>query len=282
MVRNVAIVVLLLATAIGADTSKSDIIHHHSIEPPFIHDWWQEGLPHWDIGGDAVVTEKFIRLAPAFASRWGWLWNSQPNDNPWWELRATFRVGSKQGIGADGIAFWYVEEPYKKDEPGPLLGMGRVFKGIGILFDSYDNDNRRDNPATSLITNIHGETNQWDTDSDLLHQARARCVFDHRNTAPNDPVEMIVTYVHNKLSIRLRSQMRNVDVSCADVDGIELPQNWYFGVTATTGHLVDNHDLLGISLRALGEPIGDPQQPLEHFDHEAERREKSQWARNDN
>lgn len=275
----IALAVVLSCVALGAwaYSPDHDILQHHSLLPPFVHDFWQEGLPHWDIGGDAIVTENFIRLTPSFSSRYGWLWNSQPNDNQWWEMRAKFRIFSKQGLGADGMAIWYAENPYKEEQVGPLMGMERTFKGIGILFDTYDNDARRDNPATSLITNLHGETTTWDMESDLLHQSAFRCKFDHRNTAPNDPVEVILTYQYNKLTLRLRSHLRALDVLCGEVDNIELPLHYHFGVTASTGHLVDNHDLYGFTVKGLGGDNEHANTKVEHFNHDEEAGEKDQW-----
>jgi mannose-binding lectin 1 len=285
------VVVGILAWDSAAESiPRGDIIPHHSMEPPFVHDWWEEGVPHWDVGGDAVATNEMIRLTPQRASRFGWAWNSQRNDNPWWEVKMQFYIRSRQNPGADGLAFWYAQEPYKGREPGPLFGMPADFKGIGVLFDSYDNDHQRDNPATMVISNVRGETNQWNLDSDLIDQSAFRCLFDHRNTADGDPVEMVLQYYQRRLTLRMRTVLRSSsEAFCGEISDIELPMDWTFGATATTGALSDNHDIISIEVRPLGDPIGDPSIPQQEgrlpqprqFDHEADSKEKDYWRPKD-
>jgi len=291
VVRATALLLLVAALVATAQTiPRGDLIHHHSLEPPFVHDWWEEGVPHWDIGGDAVATTEMIRLTPNRPSRFGWIWNTQKNDNPWWEVRMQFHVRSKRNPGADGLAFWYASEPYVGSTPGPLFGMPADFKGIGVIFDSYDNDLMRDNPATLFVNNVKGERNQWNTDNDLIEQATFRCMFEHRNTAPGDAVEMIMQYYNRKLTLRLRTLLRaQNEILCGQIEDIELPMDWVFGATATTGGLSDNHDISLIEVRPLGDPIGDPHLPQKpkkmqepkHFDHADDARQKEYWQAKD-
>lgn len=317
MARVVALCALVAAmaasTARADAVPRSDLIHHHSLEPPYVHDWWEEGVPHWDIGGDTVATNDFVRLTPQRASRFGWMWNNQRNDNQWWEARVQFYARSRQNPGADGLAFWYVRDPYKgQDGPGPLFGMKRDFMGIGVLFDSYDNDNMRDNPATVLVSNLKGDKNNWDMDTDLLDQATFRCLFEHRNTPQGDPVEMVLSYYEKKLTLRLRHSMRShTETFCGEIGDIDLPQDYVFGATATTGSLSDNHDIVSIEVRSLGDTVGDAERPAgeemqhaqqqepaqasgivpkkagpkrpepKHFDHGADAKEKDFWKAKD-
>ena len=39
---------------------------------------------------------------------------------------------------------------------GPLFGLRADFKGFGVIFDTYDNDGRRDNPSIYVIMNKEG------------------------------------------------------------------------------------------------------------------------------
>jgi mannose-binding lectin 1 len=273
--------VAVVAAAVPHHSLRGHIIPHHSLEKPFIADWWQEGIPHWDMGADTVATTDFIRLTPQRPSSWGWLWNTQPNENPNWELTAKFNVRSKHNPGADGIAFWYVDEPHKGTKAGPLMGMRRRFKGIGMVFDSYDNDNMRDNPVGLFIDNVEGDTNTWSTDHDLIDQAKFRCLYEYRNTAP---VEMVMTYLNRRLSVAMHSTLFPSEVTqCGEVNDIEIPTGYYFGATASTGGVADNHDVVAMQLRPLGEPAADqPEQPHhrtpKHFNHQGDTDEKQFWA----
>lgn len=41
---------------------------------------------------------------------------------------------------------------------------------------------------------------------------------------------------------------------CFQVKGVKLPTGYFFGVTATTGDLTDNHDILSVRLYELDLP----------------------------
>lgn len=41
---------------------------------------------------------------------------------------------------------------------------------------------------------------------------------------------------------------------CFSVEGIKLPTGYYFGISATTGDLSDNHDILSVKLYELDLP----------------------------
>lgn len=41
---------------------------------------------------------------------------------------------------------------------------------------------------------------------------------------------------------------------CFQVEGVKLPTGYHFGVTATTGELTDNHDVISVRLYELDLP----------------------------
>lgn len=62
-----------------------------------------------------------------------------------------FRVSGRGRIGADGLAFWYTAE--KGDYTGDVFGSSDRWVGLGIFFDSFDNDNKHNNPYISAVLN---------------------------------------------------------------------------------------------------------------------------------
>ena len=46
---------------------------------PLLLTWFQGtgGIPFWEFGGNAMVTDEAVRLTDAQQSRKGWIWNSQ-------------------------------------------------------------------------------------------------------------------------------------------------------------------------------------------------------------
>ena len=120
MMKGAWILFLLFACSSYAQETieepKHDIVKHHSLISPYISEWWQGGIEHWDFGGSAVVTDKFIRLTPDTRSKVGWLWNDEANYLSQWEANLTFTILGKDNKGADGFALWYVEEPLKHNK----------------------------------------------------------------------------------------------------------------------------------------------------------------------
>ena len=50
--------------------------------------------------------------------------------------------------GGDGFVFWYVQEPRKE---GDMFGSSDDFKGLAVIFDSWDDDAVEDNPFISVL-----------------------------------------------------------------------------------------------------------------------------------
>lgn len=284
-------ILLLLASlsinsvVVSAQSIRGDVSPSHSLEPPFIHDWWLEGIPHWELGGDAVVTSDYLRLTPNLASRFGYAWNGVPNEHRNFEAILTFNIRSRSSPGADGMALWYVEKPHRGRQ-GSVMGMPPSFVGLGILLDSYDNDNMRDNPAVAVLSNL-GEAGtaapNWDPETDFSRTAALKCQYDYRRSS-SGPNELVVLYENRKLSVRLRPVGGRTETNCGDVHDIDLPANWYFGFTAVTGGVSDNHDVLSFVVRPVGASVmeasassgGTKKPPL--FDHAEEKKQKDYWA----
>lgn len=288
LASSVAAVIMLSAALMATPSFAERIparattlpIAHHSLIAPFVGDWWQEGVPHWDLGGDAVVTDKFVRLTPNQGGKFGYIFNTQPNDNRDWELRVAIIARNRRAPTADGFGVWLVSNPpTDADEattPGPLNGMHSDFRGIGFVLDTYDNDGQRDNPSVALVMNMEGRKREWDMDRDLTTDSRLKCTFDFR-TATNHPSELVVRYEGKKLSYMMINREKGLHRDCGEVQQLDFPidTNFFLGLTATTGHIADNHDVAGVELRPLGQSLDDPHIPLEHFDHQRDKSDRS-------
>lgn len=115
-----------------------DVDHFHSsFRPPFV--WGAQGpLPNWDFGGNTVITESYVRLTPDRQSRRGFVWNKNPVHLKAWEIEMEFHVhGQGRHTFGDGFAFWYTRE---SQQQGPAYGNTMKFNGLGVIFDTFDND----------------------------------------------------------------------------------------------------------------------------------------------
>jgi hypothetical protein len=94
------------------------------------------------------MNDEYVHLTSTSPSSTGSFWNSEPNLADDWEVEIGFKVSGARYLGGDGFAFWYTE---KRNTMGTTFGNDQTFVGLGVLFDSYDNDNRRDNPTISAF-----------------------------------------------------------------------------------------------------------------------------------
>ena len=64
----------------------------------------------------------------------------------------------------------------------------------------------------------------------------------------------IIRYEGNRLSVSHDVANKRTWKSCFSVDGVHLPTGYYFGVSAATGDLSDNHDVTGLKTYELDTP----------------------------
>ncbi|EGW06502.1 Protein ERGIC-53 [Cricetulus griseus] len=88
---------------------------------------------------DAIPSSDQIRIAPSLKSQRGSVWTKTKAAFENWEVEVTFRVTGRGRIGADGLAIWYTEN---QGLDGPVFGSADMWNGVGIFFDSFDNDGK--------------------------------------------------------------------------------------------------------------------------------------------
>ncbi|PBJ78832.1 hypothetical protein BCY84_03836 [Trypanosoma cruzi cruzi] len=110
---------------------RGPLLHEHAFSAPIVTDWWDEGVPHFMIGGSAVANEKFIRLTTNNLGDHGFAFNTAPCDHPSWEVRLRFSIRAPLPVvrararqaeqeavpyeGGEGMAIWYLEQPLGDD-----------------------------------------------------------------------------------------------------------------------------------------------------------------------
>jgi len=206
-------------------------------------------LPYWRLEGDASVTQDFVRVVPDRQSKRGGLWNAVPNNYENWEMVFKVRISGSSQIGADGLAMWLVSNP--SPNPRDFFGFKEKFIGLGIIIDTYDNDKSGKHPkmigvlndGTKSFTHSHSNTEG--------SMELGNCYFALRN---QPPVNIRVTYSNKELTIIHESG--NTRTSCFSARDIYIPTGYYFGFTAATGQLADDHDVYAVALRNLDHNAG--------------------------
>ena len=71
---------------------------------------------------------------------------------------------------------------------------------------------------------------------------------------PHNIYLVTTRYEGNRLSVSHDVANKRTWKPCFSVDGVHLPTGYYFGVSAATGDLSDNHDVTGLKTYELDTP----------------------------
>lgn len=200
---------------------------------------------------DAIASSESVRIAPSLRSQKGAVWTKEKTQFDWWEIDVAFRVSGRGRIGADGLAIWFTTE--KGDYNGEVFGSSDRWNGLGIFFDSFDNDNKHNNPYIMAV--INDGTRNFDHQNDGGSQALAGCLRDFRNKP--FPTRARIEYYQNVLTVLFHSGMTNNEQDyemCLRAENVVLPKAGYFGISAATGGLADDHDVFHFLTTSLHPP----------------------------
>ncbi|XP_030828281.1 protein ERGIC-53-like [Strongylocentrotus purpuratus] len=209
-----------------------------------------ETVPFWQYGGSALASEDKVRVTPSLRSRRGYIWSKMETSFDWWEIEVIFKVTGRGRVGADGLGIWFTQT---RGEEGGVYGSSDKWNGMGLFFDSFDNDNQRNNPYILVVTN--DGTKQYDHHNDGLMQQLGGCMRDFRNKP--FPVRAKVEYYKNVLTVYFHQGLSANDHDyelCMRAENVYLPQKGYFGVSAATGGLADDHDVMKFLTHSLATP----------------------------
>ncbi|KAG5891661.1 hypothetical protein JTB14_020079 [Gonioctena quinquepunctata] len=284
---NLIWIFLVLINYSGANTVHRKFEYKYSFKPPYLAQ--KDGsVPFWEYGGNAIASSENVRIAPSLRSQKGAIWIKQPINFEWWEVDISFRVTGRGRIGADGLAFWYTQN--KGDYNGDVFGSSDRWVGLGLFFDSFDNDNKHNNPYIMAVLN--DGTKNFDHQNDGTTQQLGGCLRDFRNKP--FPTKARVEYYQNILTVLFNNGMTNNEQDyevCLRAENVFLPKNGYFGLSAATGGLADDHDVVHFLTNSLHPPgqldsnqiVGEDQQKLqkEYQDYQTKLEEQKAEYRKD-
>ncbi|EKG04305.1 legume-like lectin, putative [Trypanosoma cruzi] len=160
--------ILLLPLALVREVSGGDQIQVHSVFPPILQNYWENGMRFWSFGLSTVVTDKYIRLTGGSPNAKGYLWNKHANRMEAFELNVTLQIRGRQITGRDdlrdsGMGIWYTTSamPATNTDLG-FFGFHKRFYGVGVILGHSDeislvsNDNTFELEPSSLLSRRHG------------------------------------------------------------------------------------------------------------------------------
>mmetsp|Transcript_37493 Transcript_37493/g.62172 ORF Transcript_37493/g.62172 Transcript_37493/m.62172 type:complete len:513 (+) Transcript_37493:119-1657(+) len=208
----------------------------YTFRPPFI----EHAIAHWDYGGSTTVDDSYIRLTQALESRAGWLFSREPFEYHAWAAVLEYKVGGPRSPGADGMALWYVQHPAQ----GTVFGGSEKYTGLGIFFDTFDNDGRQNNPSIYAVLN--DGTHPFDHRHDGGSRVLGQCTAEYRNT--QHPIKTKIIYMNRSIMVYFDLSNSEHWQPCFLAADIDLTTGYYWGMTAATGYYSDNHEVMSFSV----------------------------------
>ncbi|XP_072868057.1 protein ERGIC-53-like [Chlorocebus sabaeus] len=215
------------------------------------------GIPFWSHHGDAILGLEEVRLTPSMRNRSGAVWSRASVLFSAWEVEVQMRVTGLGRRGAQGMAVWYTQG---RGHVGSVLGGLASWDGIGIFFDSSAEDTQNSPAIRVLASNGHIPSEQPGYGAS---QVLGSCHWDFRNRP--HPFRARITYWGQRLRVSLNSGLTpsDPDEFCVDVGPLLLVPGGFFGVSAATSTLADDHDVLSFLTFSLSEPSPEvPPQPF--------------------
>ncbi|KAI9331684.1 legume-like lectin family-domain-containing protein [Zopfochytrium polystomum] len=232
---------------VAAEPEESTMpLFAYALNPPFV----EENLRNrwWEFGGDTLVeVNRFVRLAPDFQSRRGWIYAATPLMVPSWLVEFEFKVdGSGSSLYGDGFAFWFTSTP---PENGPVFGSKDYFDGLGIFFDTYSNGRHRAG-FPYIMGMVNNGSVSYDNGNDGMDQAIGGCTSEIRKR--DVPTRARIRYLaHTSLELSLDVKGNDQFETCFKADDVSLPSKGYIGFSSHTGDASDNHDILRVTTSSI-------------------------------
>ncbi|KAM9252835.1 vesicular integral-membrane protein VIP36 [Dugong dugon] len=246
----VLFVLLLLLGLVTSDITDGNSEHlkrEHSLIKPY-QGVGSSSMPLWDFQGSTMLTSQYVRLTPDERSKEGSIWNHQPCFLKDWEMHVHFKVhgAGKKNLHGDGIALWYTRD---RLIPGPVFGSKDNFHGLAIFLDTYPNDETTERVFPYISVMVNNGSLSYDHSKDGRWTELAGCTADFRNR--DHDTFLAVRYSRGRLTVMTDLEDKNEWKNCIDITGVRLPTGYYFGASAGTGDLSDNHDIISLKLFQL-------------------------------
>ena len=241
----VLLLIFVVTSLAEEDFTARRFEYKHSFKGPYMV-LSNGSIPFWEHYGSAIASDESVRITPSLRSKKGSIWSRESFRHENWLTEISFRVSGRGRVGADGLAVWFTTE---KSEEGPVFGNKDRWNGLGLFFDSFDNDNKHNNPHVMAMLN--DGTKEYDHEADGSSQQLEGCSKDFRNKPY--PVKVKIEYIKKVLTVSISNGLSEEDDFdlCFKVENVILPQTGYFGVSAATGGLADDHDVLEFLTHSL-------------------------------
>ena len=169
-----------------------------------------------------------------------------------------FRIsGTSKTVFGDGIAIWIVKDGFYAHTG--QHGFTQDFYGVGVIFDTFRNT---EHPHKDVAIVVNDKTRTWESmmqsvngcDGAMRYYAGPETRFSINDKSR---AKIYMNDTHIGLQVDLKNSGRWEECALVTLEG--LSEDWlrhaHIGVTASTGQLSDNHDVMSLqsfsSFRAM-------------------------------
>lgn len=227
-----------------------------------------DALAPWRLDGHATFQGDFLRLTADAQSQSGRALARRPAGDfdgaSHWRADWTFRIsGSGYSLTADGMALWYTSQPLTV---GNIFGAGDRYRGLGVFIDTYDNAPGSSGHGYPWITAaLNDGTYQLVHDAKgyrtALHPSVGCAAQVRQQGVTNKLVTLRLIYSANERRLRVYYTTGNYPgdyvskasfewTHCFVLNDVEIPPGYFWGMSASTGDLTDNHDVFMLRVHA--------------------------------
>ncbi|TYZ59657.1 hypothetical protein PybrP1_005450 [[Pythium] brassicae (nom. inval.)] len=255
MLKTLALAAAGLLAA--ASSSFGALLNEVSISKPFemmSADGQRVPGINWDFGGATIVNRHFMRLTPDRISRRGHVWCKKKIESREFSIVLTFRIsGQAKTWFGDGLALWVTTT--NQYQAGDNHGFVGTFTGFGVVFDTFVNpEHAGGHKDVTLFENDGTKTLDQLNDERKVGCMAPGIRYHEGNAAFSPSLNMSrakIQYKDNYVSILVDAANTGDWVECYN-GHINLGDSWVddarIGITASTGGLADNHDVIAIKV----------------------------------
>lgn len=204
----------------------------------------------WASRGQALTRDnEFVRLVGDRGGMTGLIFTNLPLKAESFEINVTFRIHTthKKKLFGDGLALWLLDNPAQN---GPVFGIKDNFKGLGIMIDTFRNDNRGTFPFINVM--MGDGSASYNKGLDGSDNRLDGCVAAGIVNPSNKKSQLRVRYLQSShLQIDLDANGDGKWKNCVTRMGVKLPGTKYLGFSAETGQLSHAVDILECHAEAL-------------------------------
>ncbi|KAF0719139.1 Aste57867_1253 [Aphanomyces stellatus] len=206
----------------------------------------------WITGGSAEVKKNFVRLTTDRQNKKGYIWNNEVISRDTFVTVLTFRISGqgKKWFG-DGIGLWLTKN--QNYVYGENHGFTSDFSGVGIIMDTFVNPDHKGGHKDISVQINDGSKSLKDLNDEKKIGCDASLRY-HEESAAFSPAHSA-----SRIKVKVAQQTLTIDVDeksngqwkrCYE-GALPFSSDWLknsaLGITAATGGVADNHDILRLS-----------------------------------